>query len=89
MCERLDVNLIFRSETSYTHQYTTIKPLLFSLEKLGCFLGCRIVKEQLNQKLKQIVKAQDIFFTLTRPLTRDPFGLIMWLRTDAKYSTLN
>ena len=30
-----------------------------------------------------------MLYTLTRPLTRDPIGLEVWMRIGAEYSTLN
>ena len=32
---------------------------------------------------------QDMLYTLTRPLTREPIELEGWMRIDAEYSSLN
>ena len=50
---------------------------------------CKLIRNQLNKKLKLMVETQDMLYTLTCPLTREPIGLEVWIRTCAEYSTLN
>ena len=46
-------------------------------------------KNNSTKRLSWWLRPQDILYTLTRPLTREPIGLEVWMRIGAEYSNLN
>ena len=43
----------------------------------------------ITKSLSRWLRPQDMLYTLTRSLTREPIGLEVWMRTGDEYSTLN
>ena len=78
---------------SMTNDCTSLKSTLYMCKPILV----RLAKERLSKcqgtnltkSLSWWLKPQDMLYTLTRPLTRDPIGLEVWMRIGAEYSTLN